>query len=490
MKNFTTFFAILLLSSSYCLAQSVGIGDHEFTPDNCAALEILSVNKGLLIPRMTESQREAIPNPSTGLLVFQTNNVLGFFFYNGTEWKSLSSLVPDADNDPTNELQTLSIVFDTIYLTNGGYAALPKIAPGTDEQQISFVFPNLSIERGNTVNLSTLNTDAQQLSFTSPSLSLTNGGSVNLSAINTDNQELSVVGDALRITNSINHVDLSPYRDNTDSQELSFTSPTLSIDNGNSVNLSSLSDNLGNHTATQNLDLGLHWLSGTGENAGIFINENNYLGIGREFERPLYPLHIYGSEDTQLFIENNSETPTIVNLKMANYVYPDRDQKYMVFTDADDNVLGGVRGNRYRGAEFYSISDIRIKSNITQTSYGLSDIMKIKVFDYSIYDSKEKQTGFIAQELYEIIPSVVSVGGDDPSKNPWGISYGKFTPILTKSVQELNAKFESLEAENDTLREENKRLSEKVEKIEEYEIRLERLETQLKQLVQFTAKNK
>jgi hypothetical protein len=35
---------------------------------------------------MTEAQRTAISSPALGLLVFQTNNTIGFYFYNGTSW--------------------------------------------------------------------------------------------------------------------------------------------------------------------------------------------------------------------------------------------------------------------------------------------------------------------------------------------------------------------------------------------------------------------
>ncbi|MCB0647838.1 MAG: tail fiber domain-containing protein [Saprospiraceae bacterium] len=48
-------------------AQSVGIGTT--TPDTTAVLDISSTNKGLLLPRMTKEQREAIADPAQGLMV-------------------------------------------------------------------------------------------------------------------------------------------------------------------------------------------------------------------------------------------------------------------------------------------------------------------------------------------------------------------------------------------------------------------------------------
>lgn len=54
------------------------------SPDESAILELESDSLGLLIPRMTESQRTNISNPATGLLVFQTDEESGLYFNNGT----------------------------------------------------------------------------------------------------------------------------------------------------------------------------------------------------------------------------------------------------------------------------------------------------------------------------------------------------------------------------------------------------------------------
>jgi len=65
---------------------SVGIGTT--TPNASAKLDMKSTNKGLLIPRMTQKQRNAIIRPATGLLIYQTDSNPGFYYYNGTEWGS------------------------------------------------------------------------------------------------------------------------------------------------------------------------------------------------------------------------------------------------------------------------------------------------------------------------------------------------------------------------------------------------------------------
>ena len=61
-------------------------------PDPSAMLEVNVTAKGVLIPRMTETQRDAINggSPATGLMIYQTDGTKGFYYYTGTEWKSFS----------------------------------------------------------------------------------------------------------------------------------------------------------------------------------------------------------------------------------------------------------------------------------------------------------------------------------------------------------------------------------------------------------------
>lgn len=72
---FTRLLYCLLLSILLCqnsIAQSVGIGTSN--PSNSAALDIKSTDKGILFPRLTSAQRDAIVNPADGLHIFNLND--------------------------------------------------------------------------------------------------------------------------------------------------------------------------------------------------------------------------------------------------------------------------------------------------------------------------------------------------------------------------------------------------------------------------------
>jgi uncharacterized protein (TIGR02145 family) len=87
MKQFFTFLALVVFTAT-TYAQ-VGIGTTN--PDPSAALDITSTTKGLLVPRMTQAQRNAISSPATWLIVICTDcgNSGELQVYNGTTWTNM-----------------------------------------------------------------------------------------------------------------------------------------------------------------------------------------------------------------------------------------------------------------------------------------------------------------------------------------------------------------------------------------------------------------
>ena len=74
-------------TNTYNTTGNVGIGTS--SPSASAILDVSSSSKGILIPRMTASQKSAISSPTTGLLIFQTDAPSDFYYYNGSTWVSL-----------------------------------------------------------------------------------------------------------------------------------------------------------------------------------------------------------------------------------------------------------------------------------------------------------------------------------------------------------------------------------------------------------------
>jgi len=82
------FFVVLCWFSSH---GQVGINTDNEPPDPSAMLDVSSDSLGILIPRMTEAQRDAISSPATGLMIYQTDGTAGFYYYNGSDWTASAS---------------------------------------------------------------------------------------------------------------------------------------------------------------------------------------------------------------------------------------------------------------------------------------------------------------------------------------------------------------------------------------------------------------
>src|SRR5882757_2725 len=87
--RYAILFSVIL--SSICtqnsFSQSVAINTTGSIANTSAMLDVSSTVKGMLIPRMSRTERNAIGSPATGLLIFQSSpDSVGFYYYNGSAW--------------------------------------------------------------------------------------------------------------------------------------------------------------------------------------------------------------------------------------------------------------------------------------------------------------------------------------------------------------------------------------------------------------------
>ncbi len=122
-------------------AQSVGIGTTN--PNPSSILDLSSSNKGLLPPRMTFTQRNAIANPVPGLIVWCTDCGAGgeLSIYNGSDWKvavMTNTSVPDPCAGVTlSASSSISNVVPCSTIVNNGTVAISP-SGGVGPYQINF----------------------------------------------------------------------------------------------------------------------------------------------------------------------------------------------------------------------------------------------------------------------------------------------------------------------------------------------------------------
>lgn len=102
-----------------------------------------------------------------------------------------------------------------------------------------------------------------------------------------------------------------------------------------------------------------------------------------------------------------------------------------------------MKFNNVTGAWTYDTSSARYKTDIVDSNYGLQSVLALKPRSFKYKDSGKQDVGFIAEEVVQVVPDVVSMNCDN---QPDAVSYDRLTSVLCKAIQELHAKVEALEA--------------------------------------------
>ena len=74
LKSPTLILIFALITTNQLFSQNISINTTGAAPDSSSILDISSTSKGLLIPRLTVLERNAIVSPATGLIIYNTSN--------------------------------------------------------------------------------------------------------------------------------------------------------------------------------------------------------------------------------------------------------------------------------------------------------------------------------------------------------------------------------------------------------------------------------
>lgn len=284
---------LCIISSIYVNAQT-GIGTT--TPDASAKLEVASSNKGFLPPRVqltATNSPNPIASPANGLMVFNTVTagsnpfqvVPGYYYWDGTgqKWVSLSTTVGNVQNQAIyrstsntaalNAVSSWSSSFNTIAsgdlsvssstsftLSNGFYKlewALPYQPTGT--------YNDMLLQENSSGTWGTFRSSDTYAR-------IANGGSGNWGGTTfaADVVDCSSSSRTFRFINA------------DGASRTLYAGATFIITKLNpSITTSTTADNLGNHIATNNIQLNGNYLSNDGTNKGIRIdNSGNITATG------------------------------------------------------------------------------------------------------------------------------------------------------------------------------------------------------------------
>ena len=92
-----------------------------------------------------------------------------------------------------------------------------------------------------------------------------------------------------------------------------------------------------------------------------------------------------------------------------------------------------------------STSSLRYKSDVTDATHGLADVLKLRSVTYKAKnDGDTVFGGLIAEEVHEA--GLTEFVAYDKEGRPDAIHYGNMVALLVKAVQELTARVAELEA--------------------------------------------
>jgi hypothetical protein len=124
---------------------------------------------------------------------------------------------------------------------------------------------------------------------------------------------------------------------------------------------------------------------------------------------------------------------------------------YYMRYDTDTRFMYDSSGNFHADADVYAYStsvgsDKKLKKNIKDIKYGLSDVLKLRGVDF---DWKEKRDGrhdigVIAQEVQEVVPEVVREVDDFEGGTYLAVDYSKLVPVLIESIKELKKELDGI----------------------------------------------
>ncbi len=247
---------------------------------------------------------------------------------------------------------------------------------------------------------------------------------------------------------------------------LSIVGTSLSISNGNSVTIPG--DNLGNHTATQNIKLSGNWLSNDGGNEGIAIDNTGRVGISAAPGTGSIYLNVGGYSYLQqsvgigttpvsnhiLFANGNCQfgftgiggsfDATLSdklkvhgNMSSTGNLSVTGTTTISGFVTINDDVAVNGSGT-YTGS--WTNSDLRYKNNIEPIQNCLEKVLQLKGVKYDFNQEKfpeinfanAQRIGFIAQELKEIFPEAVRQKDD----GYFAVNYEAIIPVLVEAIKE------------------------------------------------------
>ena len=472
---------------SFCLLTAISyaqVGIGTTNPDASSALDIASIDSGLLIPRVSlvnvTNGTAPITTPATSLLVWNTNaavvggNGIGYYYWDSANW------VPFL-----GDKNTLDEAYDEggpgagriINATDGDFQVNSGRVEFTHSNEATGVAGTGVLEINNSLRLD----GNEVITNTGDELFLQNGNNGDLSVdfdtvfvdASTDrvgigtaapNATLDVRGSAIfnelsgdfdfRVESN-NNTSMFFVNGGTDRIGIGTTLPTATLDvRGSTI----FNETSGNNDFRVESDNRAYALFLDASRDVVFIGSNIFNPGGLTNNGNIMPNGV--AVDYVASFYQGTSNGTAVQLGSTEYIMDSGNLQMSVYgswlpyypMSATSPFTLGNSAQRWNSVWAINgtiqTSDIKLKKNIKPLNYGLEEILQLETIKYqwkNSIDDKEK-IGFSAQQLLDIIPEVVVTHdyqyADDEKtmvkieNENLGVYYSDMIPVLVKAIQE------------------------------------------------------
>lgn len=376
----------------------------------------------------------------------------------------------DDDDDPFNELQTLSLSGNVLKIsTTGSQVTLPSAPTYTAGSGISITgaSPSFTVTNTGDADSNPVN-EIQSLALNGTTLKISQGNTVkfdtilqngglnlwksvgnNIHNFNTGNVGINNTAPAVRL-----HV-----KGNGEALRVEGNAPLIGLTNGSGSYDAYLQQSNSGLTLgtvdTTNIVLKSGAISGLVVHGGtgyVGIGEDNSSSAALRISHPKYALMMYSSISGDFW--QFGVDPNNGNLSL--------------FNGASSNAVGVFDTD---GA-YTSMSDRRLKRDVHGLPGVLDKMMLLEPVSYHFNSAKENgraSIGFIAQDVQPLFPELVSdlPGGENENGAGYlSLNYAGFSVLAVKAIQEQQGQIRQLQQENETLRQRGDALEARISRLE------------------------
>lgn len=471
MKHYILFIAFWVYVEA--ISQSVGINSTGSLPHPSAMLDVQSTNRGLLLPRLTTAQRQAISSPAEGLMVYDTD--LSQLYYYTNSWQAMTG----------GNGWALS--------GNAGISGSQFIGT-TDGTPIRFRTNNLdrfTIDlNGNMVVAS----DQQSLRFASstgasnvPMMMMFGGGSSNRDRMVIAHSNTSPSwGLEYRDTNDVFFMRNASTRRfafelGTGHMGIGVENPEFPLDLAGRMRLKSTGSptNLPGiwfSSRDNEYDRAFFGMMKPDSSLGIFSQHQDRWFIDFELMRePRIGINTrrpngFGDPTTraELHIKHTNFGGSNDGIRLQNE--EDDEEWWNIYSSFENKGLEFYHSGQKRAVihsqsgVYTMVSDERLKQNIQTMHTGtLQKVLQLHPATYQfapyindengkIISSNRLHHGFIAQEVEKIFPELVYRGADNPAQDFLTMDYSGFGVLAIKAIQEQQQQIQRQQQEINELK--------------------------------------